>query len=74
MHGEDTIGGSSPEAKNLLGAEQTEQDAREHEKSDAPTVGPGPEDAAKVHRHHDTEKCAGGEDSANVIKLGKARA
>jgi hypothetical protein len=74
MHGEDTIGGGGHEAENLLGAEHTKQDAGEHEKSDAPAVAPRPQDAAKVHAHHDAEKSAGGEGSANVVKLAEARA
>jgi hypothetical protein len=67
MHGEDAIIHGSLKAEDLLGAEQPKQDAREHEKSDTSTAAPGPEDAAKVHRHHDAESRAAGENRADVI-------
>lgn len=61
MNGKNSIGDGSREAKDLLGTEQTKQDTRENKESNASTVPPGPKDAAKVHRHHDTEERAAGQ-------------
>jgi hypothetical protein len=67
MHGEDAILFRSHETEDLLGAEQTEQDAGQYEQSDAPAIVPSLENASKVHCRYDTEDRAGRESGSNVI-------